>query len=196
MKMRAPLGIAALTTIALALGACSPAEEQPSDGTTGTATEAVAEDRIISLDEGVVRAKGTDNMMTAVFGDLVNHTDEEINVVGFDTDLETGSFELHEVVDGVMQEKEDGFTLAAGEAYVLEPGGDHLMIMGYPDPIEAGDTVAVTLLLEDGSEVELGDIQVRTMGAGDEDYGEDGELQGITGSEHMDGMDHMSHMDD
>ena len=184
MKMRAPLGIAALTTIALALGACSPAEEQPS------------EDRIISLDEGVVRAKGTDNMMTAVFGDLVNHTDEEINVVGFDTDLETGSFELHEVVDGVMQEKEDGFTLAAGEAYVLEPGGDHLMIMGYPDPIEAGDTVAVTLLLEDGSEVELGDIQVRTMGAGDEDYGEDGELQGITGSEHMDGMDHMSHMDD
>lgn len=192
MTMRAPLGIAALTTVALALGACSPAEEQPADGTTetATATEAVAGDRIVSLEEGVVRAKGTDNMMTAIFGDLVNHTDEEINVVGFETDLDAGDFELHEVVDGVMQEKEDGFTLAAGETHVLEPGGDHLMIMGHPDPIEAGDTVEVTLLLEDGTGVELGDIEVRTMGAGDEDYGEDGELQGITGSGHMDGMDH------
>ncbi len=50
--------------------------------------------------------------------------------------------------------------------------------MGYPEEIPAGDTVALTILLDDGSDIDLGDVPVRSMGAGEENHGADGELHG------------------
>lgn len=110
--------------------------------------------------------------MTSVFGTLHNETDEDIQIVGVDADVEAGSYEMHEVVDGVMQEKEGGITVAAGEAHELAPGGDHFMFMELSEPIEAGDVVTITLELGDGSEVTLEGVPVRAMAAGDEDYGD------------------------
>lgn len=200
MTMRSPLGLTALAAAALALASCSPPNENPSPQSTGgtatTAAEATGmteaagdtaattDDTAVLLQEGVVRAKGTDNEMTAVFGTLVNTTDEEVDVSGFTADLDADSFELHEVVNGVMQEKQDGFTIPAGGEHELAAGGDHFMIMGYPDEIPAGDTVALTLILADGEEIDLGFVPVRTMAAGDENYGEDGQLQGGGADEH------------
>nr|WP_042440412.1 copper chaperone PCu(A)C [Corynebacterium halotolerans] len=190
--MRTPLGLTALTAAALALAACTPPNENPSPestgdttattattATTGNTADAVA-DTPVSLEDGVVRAKGTDNDMTSVFGTLVNNTDEEVQVTGFTTDLDAESFEIHEVVNGVMQEKPGGFTIDAGGSHELAAGGDHLMIMGHPGEIPAGDAITMTLLLGDGSEVELDPVPVRTIGAGEENYGEDGGLQSGT----------------
>lgn len=205
MNMRAPLGLTALTAVALALAACTPPNENPSTEPAGDAavtTEATeATDTIeaveageagapVSLEDGVVRAKGTDNDMTSIFGTLVNNTEEEVQVTGFITDLEAESSEIHEVVDGVMQEKPGGFTIDAGGRHELTAGGDHLMVMGYPEEIPAGDIITMTLLLDDGSEVALEPVPVRTIGAGEENYGEDGELQDIT---QPDAADHRGH---
>ncbi len=49
-----------------------------------------------------------------------------------------------------------------------------MMLMGVDKPVAAGDTVSVTLELSDGTSVDVKDIPVRKLGAGDENYGADG----------------------
>ncbi|QGU04759.1 copper chaperone PCu(A)C [Corynebacterium comes] len=175
------LAVSALTLVGCASGdedAGTTAATTAAETTTTTTAEAVDAAEGVTFTEGVVRAKGTDKEMTGIFGTFTNNTDEEINVVGFDADFEGASFELHEVVDGVMQMKPGGFVIPAGETYELAPGGDHMMIMDYVDEIPAGDVVDITVELSDGSTIDVEDLPVRTMNPGDENYNQDGGLMG------------------
>lgn len=200
---RRALTACAAVALALSLTAC--ANEATTTATeaaaTTEATEAEATDNNTAGTEATdiefldasVRAKpaadapeGTE--MTAIFGTLQNNTDEDIELTGFTTSLGDASYEIHEVVDGVMQAKETGIVIPAGESHTLAPGAEHLMIMGYAPEIPAGDTVTVTLEFADGSTAEIKDVAVRTMLPGDESYGEDGELQG-----HQHGAEHEGH---
>ena len=165
----------AVLSSALVMAACSPANQSDSTSTsveTTSSSSAEVSDAVITTENAVVRASVEDSDMTAVFATLVNNSDDEINVSGFTADVDAASFEIHEVVDGVMQEKPGGFVIPAGESIELAPGGDHFMIMGLANPIEAGDEVTITLDLADGSEIELDPIPARTIAAGDEDYGD------------------------
>ncbi len=117
---------------------------------SASATESAAAE-IAIMDPWV---KATDSDMTGAFGILVNNTDTDIKVVAVSSTV-TERAELHETVsrDGtmVMQEMADGFIIPAGGRYVLEPGGNHLMLMDLTAPIEAGTDVELTLEFEDGS---------------------------------------------
>ena len=192
------VSVAALAAGSLTLAACSPSEEDsaaaPSSAATSAEKDKDAETSAsasssaesgVTFEDAVVRAMEKDSDMTAIFGTLHNDTDKDINVVGFSSSVKAKHYEIHEVVDGVMQEKEGGFDIPAGESIELAPGGFHFMLMGVAEPVMAGETATLTLELADGSSVELGDIPVRTIGAGDEDYGD------------MDhgSMDHAEHMD-
>ena len=211
------IALAAVAT--LTLGACSPANENDSTqteettaaseiATSSAATESAAAgssdatdaegellgDGDLKLENGTVRAKaaadaedGTE--MTAIFGTIHNTSDNEITVTGFTTSLGEASYEIHETVDGVMQEKEGGITIPAGGTFELAPGGDHLMIMGYAPEIPAGDTVDVTLETAHGEDIAIDGVAVRSMLPGGEDYGEDGQLAGHSAMNH-DEMDH------
>lgn len=197
------VSVAALAAGSLTLAACSPSEEDstaaPSSAAAGadngadkdaeasTSASSSAESGV-TFEDAVVRAMEKDSDMTAIFGTLHNNTDKNINVVGFSSSVKAEHYEIHEVVDGVMQEKEGGFDIPAGESIELAPGGFHFMLMGVTEPVMAGETATLTLELADGSTVELGDIPVRTIGAGDEDYGDMGHMN------HGD-MDHAEHMD-
>lgn len=172
----------AILSGAVVLAACSPAHQSDSttESTTTASTTASNTDTstestsaaAIEVEDAVVRASVEDSEMTAVFGTLSNNTEDEITVTGFSADVDAQSFEIHEVVDGVMQEKPGGFVIPAGESTELAPGGDHFMILGLANPIQAGDEVSVTLELSDGSTIELDPIPARTIAAGDEDYGD------------------------
>ena len=179
----------AVASAALLLGACTAAEgdsaattdsaDASTESTTSAATtEASSSDAPLTLDDGVVREKLSGNDMTSIFGTLSNHTDEDLELVSFETSLDAGMNEIHEVVDGVMQERQDPLVIPAGGSYELAPGGDHLMIMGYEEEVLAGDAVDVTLEFTDGSTVEVPDVPVRTINAGEDNYGADGSLQG------------------
>jgi copper(I)-binding protein len=62
-----------------------------------------------------------------------------------------GTVELHEMKmdNGVMRMRAmPALTLPANQAVNLAPGGYHVMLMGLKQPLKAGDTVPITLVVE------------------------------------------------
>ncbi len=62
--------------------------------------------------------------------------------------------EVHEMKleAGVMTMRAvDKLALPAGKPVALTPGGYHVMLMGLAKPLRDGDTVPITLVVEDGS---------------------------------------------
>ena len=185
---------------ALALAGCSNSEQDSTqnDSAPETAANASAEsdddiaddaDDALDFEDAVVRAMAEDADMTAIFGTLVNESNEDIEIVAFSSSVDTGINEIHETVDGQMREMEEPLIIPAGESVALEPGGAHFMLMDVKEPVMAGDEVAVTVELADGSTEEFDDIPVRTIGAGDENYGD-------LGHDHGDHGDHGDHADE
>lgn len=182
MNKRIVTGLAAA---ALILAGCSDepndaAQQQSAYNEATSEVGATADDLgngAVTLEQGAVRAKAAKDTadgsdMTSIFGTLHNNTDKDITVVGFTTSLGEASYQIHEVVDGMMRQKEGGFDIPAGGTHELAPGGDHFMVMDYAPAIEAGDTIDLTLLLEGGATATVSDVAVRTMLPGDESYGD------------------------
>ncbi|MEX3558420.1 copper chaperone PCu(A)C [Corynebacterium sp. LK2522] len=189
------LVVSAVAASALSLAACSPSEEPADQNDTQTTTSAESEQAAetdVTFEGGVVRAMAEDSDMTAIFGTLVNHTDSDLEVESFSTSIEAEMTQLHETVDGQMSEMTEPLTIPAGGEATLEPGGDHLMLMGVKEPVMAGESVTITLHLTDGKTIDLGEVPVRSIGAGDEDYGD---LGSTDHSNHGDPGDHAEDTD-
>jgi Uncharacterized protein conserved in bacteria len=96
----------------------------------------------------------------------------------------TDRAELHETVsqDGsmMMREMADGFVIPAGGQFVLEPGGNHLMLMDLTTPVEAGTDVELTLEFEDGGTFSWL-APVRTFAGAQEEYIESTAMPSETG---------------
>jgi hypothetical protein len=111
----------------------------------------------IKIEDAYARASGANAMAGAAFMLLVNPTDQDDRLVSATSDV-SKRVELHTHVDagdGVMKmvEVEEGFPIPAGETYVLERGGDHVMFMGLNRPLNQGDMVEVTLTFENAGDV-------------------------------------------
>ncbi|MBK4148483.1 copper chaperone PCu(A)C [Corynebacterium macginleyi] len=191
--------IVGVSLSALVLAGCSPDKENDSSNSEATSAapfsaetskSTAATDKALTFEDAVVRAN-EDKDMTAIFGTLVNHSDEDIEITGFSTDLDAEMNQIHETVDGQMREKSSPLVIKAGESYELAPGGDHFMLMGMKESVMPGDSLKLTVTLAGGDEIDLGTIQARTMGAGDENYG-DMEGMGHSGHGHA-GHDHAGH---
>lgn len=121
--------------------------------------------------------------MTAIFGNLVNHSDKDITITGFSTSLNAKVNQMHETVNGQMQEMSSPLVIKAGESHELAPGGDHFMLMKMNNQIAPGESLDLKVEVEGGEELNLGEIQTRSMPAGDEDYGDMKDHQ-VEGHEH------------
>ena len=199
--------VSVVAASALALAGCSNSEQESTQGDTAAETAANtpaesddndaatedaedsedAADDALEFEDGVVRAMAEDADMTAIFGTLVNDSSEDIEITGFSSSVDAGVNEIHETVDGQMQEMEDPLIIPAGESVTLEPGGAHFMLMEVKEPVMAGDEVTVTVELADGSTEDFDDVPVRNIGAGDENYGDLGH------DDHGDHGDHDDH---
>lgn len=141
----------ALTAIAaLALAGCS----TPASGPEATAAPAGDS---VEMENGWVKA--AESGMSAAFGELENSGSNEITVVSVETEA-SSALELHETVENeagemMMREKTGGFTIPAGDSLVLEPGGNHIMLMDLTNPIAAGDEITFTLTFSDDSTYEF-----------------------------------------
>lgn len=185
---------AAFAAAGLLVAGCTPSTPDESATTTaaapaGSAEETTAEESRLADFEMIdpwVKAATDGAMMTGAFGTLVNNTDEDIHVIAVSSPV-TERSELHEMVDQggtpVMAEMPDGFVVEAGSEFVLEPGGNHLMLMNLQDPIEAGEEVEFSLEFADGRTFSW-IAPVRTYDGANEEYaGDEGEGHGNMGGE-------------
>jgi copper(I)-binding protein len=141
-----PAAVLAVAVASMAVAACgsdepSSAAAQPTP-TAGAGVLGVRDPWVKSADEG----------MTAAFGTLVNDGAADVTITAVATDV--SPMELHEMAmkDGkmVMQAKQGGIVIKAKGQHVLEPGGDHLMLMNLSRPVKPGDELTFTLTFADG----------------------------------------------
>src|SRR5699024_7125494 len=102
--------------------------------------------------------KAAEEGMTSSFGLIENSGDEDATLVAVESRI-SEDIELHQTSDDgsgamPMEEKEGGFTIAAGDSLDLAPGGDHIMFMEFDGPLQAGDTVELTLVFSDDSRLD------------------------------------------
>lgn len=152
--MRAQVRIVAATTCLMMLAACS-------DSSVGE----------ISVADTWVKA--SDEHMTSAFGTLSHSGDSDAVIVSVSSPS-SESVELHETVMGEdgqmsMQEISGGFTMESGGELLLEPGGNHLMLIGLNEPILAGDTISFTATFDNGEEFTF-DAVVKDYAGANESY--------------------------
>ncbi|GAA4716386.1 hypothetical protein GCM10023216_00230 [Isoptericola chiayiensis] len=195
VRTRTARTLAPLTALALtaALAGCaSDAEAGADDAGTEQPEQHMQADALSVTDPWV---KAVDEGMTSAFGTLVNDSDTDVVVTSAQTDV-AGMVELHEVVTDdsgsmTMQEKDGGFVVPAGGEHELAPGGDHVMLMDLTGPIEPGVDVSITLVTEDGSELEV-TAPARSFSGAQEEYDPESEMDEM---DHED-MDHSDHEED
>lgn len=176
-RMTSLLAAVALTALLGGLSACGEDTSSTSaaDESTASATTSSTQSAVLSIEDPWIKV--AEDGMTGAFGKLVNSGDEDIVVTAASSEV-ASMMELHETTmnaDGemAMSPIEGGFVIPAGGTHVLEPGADHLMVMGLTRPIAAGESVVITLTLEDGSTLEVTAIGKNFAGANEEYVGDD-----------------------
>lgn len=137
---------------------------------------------VLRIDDAWVKA--ADEGMSAAFGTLVNEGEDDVTVTAV-TSAASPMIELHETVENdagetVMREIAGGFVVPAGGRLALEPGGNHIMMMGLAEPLRAGDEVSFTVTLSDDSTFDF-TAPVKDYSGANENY---------DGADDHEGMDH------
>ena len=123
----------------------------------------------ITVHDAWVKAVDTD--MTSAFARLSNDGDADAKLLSATSPV-SGVVEIHEVVAGQMQTKDDGLLIPAGAEVELHPGADHLMLMDLREPLTPGSDVEILATFEDGSQLPI-TAQVRDFAGAEEDYASD-----------------------
>ncbi|MFE9093278.1 copper chaperone PCu(A)C [Streptomyces sp. NPDC007264] len=137
---------------------------------TATPAKATAAAAPVTVKDPWVKA--ADSKMTGVFATLVNNTDAKITIVSGVSTVSQKT-ELHEVADvngkSMMRPKKGGFVIPAKGSHILQPGSDHVMLMGLTKAVKPGDEVTVTLTLQDGRTVKFTAV-AKAFAGGKENY--------------------------
>jgi periplasmic copper chaperone A len=131
---------------------------------TGAARTTAAQAATVTAKDVWVREAPAGRPTTAVFLVLTNSGNTARHVVSGATAV-ADTLELHEMKrDGNMMQMSpvSRITVPAGGDVTLRPGGLHLMLFGLRKPLVAGDTIRVSLTLDDGTKLEV-PAEVRAM---------------------------------
>jgi copper(I)-binding protein len=120
------------------------------------AQAALAADTVVASDV-YARAVPPGQPNSAVFMVLRNDGPQDRALVAAASPVsETVELHTHRMEEGMMKMRQvEQITLPAGESVTLKPGGLHVMLIGLRQQLQPGDEVAVTLTLDDGSELPL-----------------------------------------
>lgn len=141
-----------LTVGALARTGCASASE-----TTAAPAAETSAQQPLTIEQPWVKARTTGGM-TSAFATLVNDSDESVVLTGTTTEGVAGTTELHETVldpntgSTLMQAMTEPVTIASGQSYTLEPGGEHLMLMDLQCGLHPGEELEIPLQFESGAE--------------------------------------------
>jgi periplasmic copper chaperone A len=152
--------IAAAATSLILLAGCSEPVEIVFEGTLEVSNAYVS-----ATDEG---SSMGGMMMAGAFMDIFNNSDESVTLISAESEV-AGLVEIHEVVGGVMREKDGGIVIAPDETSVLKPGGNHVMLMELDRELVVGNELLLTLEFSDGTRVDVM-AAVKDVSADQEEY--------------------------
>ena len=144
-------------------------------------TESAASADEITMSDPWSRRPADGQTTSAVYGEVTNNTGDTITAISATASV-SDTVELHEVLmndEGQMsmQEREGGYEIAAGETFVFEPGGPHIMLLDI-DAATYPETVDVTLSFDNDVTIEfvaeVREIGDDAMDMGGMDDGRDG----------------------
>lgn len=107
----------------------------------------------IAIGDPYARAVPPGQPNSAVFMSLENRTGVDRALMAAESPAcETVELHTHVEEGGMMRMRRiEKIELPGGRTVMLEPGALHLMLIGLRQPLEAGDVVEVTLILDDGA---------------------------------------------
>lgn len=191
-RRRALLSLATIPATALIAACGGQSSGATGDGPAAGAEGSDARDGQPTADDAPVTVtdpwvKAAEDGMTSAFGIITNTTDTDLTLVSVTTPA-SEEVELHQTSsDGSggmsMEEKEGGFPIPAGDELVLDPGGDHIMLMSLTAALQPGDEVELVLQFADGTEQPI-TATVKDFAGANEEY------------DPQDGHDHHDHGDD
>lgn len=161
----------------LALAGC--ASTTPSAGSTPSTSASAADATTAAVTVSDAWVKAADSGMSAAFGTLHNDSKSDVTLVSA-TSPASSMLQLHETVADasgamVMKEKDGGFVIPAGGELVLQPGGNHIMLMDLSAPLKAGEDTTFTLTFSDGSTTKFS-APVKDYSGANENY-QGGDMQ-------------------
>lgn len=106
--------------------------------------------------------------MTGAFMQITNISDQDITLTSAQTAV-APIVQIHETVNGKMQERAGGLQIKAGTTEMLKPGGNHVMLMGMSKKLMAGDEVTLLLKFSNGATVKVL-APVKNIAGGTETY--------------------------
>jgi len=136
MKLRS---ILTAVTLTFAVSACG---EEPTTPANTIAT--------VEISDLYLKAPSAGRDITGG-GMKITATNGDFRLVSASSDA-ADRVELHTMeMDGDMMKmrQADGFDIAAGETFILEPGGPHLMLFGVDAGLESGDTAEMLFTFQD-----------------------------------------------
>jgi len=111
----------------------------------------------LQLTQGEIRVPMPGRTVTAGYFTLQNTTNETVELVAASSPA-FSQIELHQHIEqeGMMRMVEvESIELAAGATVIFQPGGLHLMLFEPLQPLNAGDTLPLTLHFADGKQLDV-----------------------------------------
>ncbi|WP_224815859.1 copper chaperone PCu(A)C [Hasllibacter sp. MH4015] len=104
------------------------------------------------IEDAYARAASPLAQTAAIYMSVRNHSDADDRMFRVESDA-ADRVEIHTHVqsdDGVMRmvELEDGISIPGGATHTLQPGGDHIMLLGLSEPLEQGDTFEMLVFFD------------------------------------------------
>lgn len=119
-----------------------------------TTTPALAHDHI-HFDDAWVAPSIPGSKVGVGYFTISNQSEESISIVDAESPVaEVVELHTHQVVDDIMQmRKLDTIEIPAGHTVTARPHGLHLMLISLNTPLNEGDIVPLTLVMENGKKL-------------------------------------------
>lgn len=120
----------------------------------------------IEVSQPAVRATPPGAPTSGAYLTLANHSETARHLVGVESDAaDTVEIHISEMKGDTMKMYQvDDIIVPAHGTVSLRPGSYHIMMIGLPKPLNAGDAVDLTLLMKDGERI---DVQAPVLGPED-----------------------------
>jgi hypothetical protein len=126
---------------------------------TGLAAEQeeVREQNDVLIRDAWIRSVLPVQKTTALYMTITNNSDKPLTLVDVQSNIAAHTM-MHrtEQENGIAKMRhQHSVVVAPGDTVAFQPGGLHVMLMGLNRPVNKGDRVKVTLVLEDGRRVDF-----------------------------------------